>query len=82
MGDIEVKELKEDVKEIKRGQERIMEGFNDLRVLVAGNYVTKDELGGIEQKVDDLTKTTGNKFYNLIEKSAFLLAGIIIAKVF
>lgn len=39
----EIQEVKSDIREIKEVQGKIMETVNDLRVIVAGNYVTKQE---------------------------------------
>jgi len=43
MSDTEVKGLKEDVTEIKSDVKDIHNTLGDLKVLIAGNYVTKTE---------------------------------------
>lgn len=41
--DPEVQDLKDDVKEIKGDVKDVATAVNDLRVIIAGNYVTKTE---------------------------------------
>ena len=43
MGDIEVQDLKDDVKEIKFDVKDVATQLNALQVLIAGSYVTRKE---------------------------------------
>lgn len=52
----ELNELKADIKEVREGQREMLTAFNDLRVLVAGNYVTKTEFSEYKKSIgNDLT---------------------------
>lgn len=57
MGDNELQTLKEDIAEIKTGVKEVSSGLNDLRVLIAGDYVKRDEF---EEEKKENNKTHQN----------------------
>ncbi len=89
MGDFEVQSLKQDVAEIrsdlktmatkddvaelKTGFKEMSDGFSDMRVLIAGNYVTKDEF----EKHKEDEKGSRRYLGTYILAAATVLLGII-----
>uniref|UniRef100_A0A7C1J7M8 Uncharacterized protein n=1 Tax=Ammonifex degensii TaxID=42838 RepID=A0A7C1J7M8_9THEO len=52
----ELQEIREDVRETRKEVAEIKQMVNDLKVLVVGNYVTKEEFEKHEKDFDDYKK--------------------------
>lgn len=52
----EIQPLKEDIAEIKQNVKETNKAVNDLAVVVAGNYVKRDEFEDALNKIDSLLK--------------------------
>lgn len=85
MANEELQSLKEDITEIKQTVKETNKALNDLAVLVAGNYVKREELDEfrktnteehkeLEQRVADLNK----RITDLIYSFAIAVIGTII----
>jgi len=57
VGETELQSLKEDVAEIKAGVKELSSGLNDLRVLIAGDYVKRDEFEDMKRENNEAHKS-------------------------
>jgi len=67
MGDIEVKALKEDIAEIKASLKEIFTMVNDMRVSIAGEYVTRKDKSDCQKEVLTLIKKYEENSSSLIK---------------
>ena len=57
MSEFELQSLKEDVAEIKAGVKELSSGLADLRVLIAGDYVKRDEFDDMKKENSEAHRT-------------------------
>ena len=66
MGDKDITEIMQALGEVRQSQGKIWDAVNDLRVLVAGNYVTKTDC---EKHMTEIKKETKSEIEK-VEKEA------------
>lgn len=62
----EIEEMKADIREIKTDQKEVIKAVNDLQLLVAGQYVTKEEFKEHERSDNAVHSTLHGRITNTI----------------
>lgn len=62
MSEVELLSLKEDVAEIKAGVKELSSGLADLRVLIAGDYVRREDCQKCQAENEAAHQALNNKF--------------------
>lgn len=78
MGDKDITEIMQALGEVRQSQGKIWDAVNDLRVLVAGNYVTKIDC---EKHMTEIKKETKGKVPAWLVVVMPILTGLIVGLV-